>query len=203
MNGRIYDPLIARFLSADPFVQEPDNSQNLNRYSYCLNNPLAITDPSGFDFWSMLKDAIHTPTGRICVGILVGIVSRPLGMMVSCTLGTLTTMLMGTFEGINFNQILFESAVTAGVLLAANTLNWLNNYPGADNQAYDEIAKDVAKKAATLGCSAGGEAENSPAVDQGGNAVTTEGNNFYDKTYNEGMEEPYLLGMHFRYPQMK
>ncbi len=25
----------------------PDNSQNFNRYSYCLNNPLKYTDPSG------------------------------------------------------------------------------------------------------------------------------------------------------------
>jgi len=28
-------------------VQDPTNSQNLNRYSYCLNNPLKYTDPSG------------------------------------------------------------------------------------------------------------------------------------------------------------
>ena len=47
MNGRMYDPLLARFLSPDPFVQMPDFSQNFNRYTYCLNNPLIYTDPSG------------------------------------------------------------------------------------------------------------------------------------------------------------
>ncbi|MDD2962416.1 MAG: polymorphic toxin type 23 domain-containing protein [Bacteroidales bacterium] len=47
MNGRAYDPLVGRFLSADPYIQAPDNPQNLNRYSYCLNNPLRYTDPSG------------------------------------------------------------------------------------------------------------------------------------------------------------
>jgi len=47
MNGRLYDPLISRFLSPDNFVQAPDLSQAFNRYSYCLNNPLAYTDPSG------------------------------------------------------------------------------------------------------------------------------------------------------------
>ena len=41
------DPVIGRFLSCDNYVQEPDNSQNFNRYSYCLNNPLRYTDPSG------------------------------------------------------------------------------------------------------------------------------------------------------------
>jgi len=43
----MYDPVISRFLSPDPFVQAPDNLQNYNRYSYCLNNPLKYTDPSG------------------------------------------------------------------------------------------------------------------------------------------------------------
>lgn len=47
MNGRLYDPLLGRFLSTDNFVQEPYDSQNFNRYSYCLNNPLKYTDPSG------------------------------------------------------------------------------------------------------------------------------------------------------------
>ena len=47
MNGRIYDPNTASFFSPDPYVQSPFNTQNFNRYSYCLNNPLAYTDPSG------------------------------------------------------------------------------------------------------------------------------------------------------------
>ena len=48
MNGRCYDPVMSSFLSVDAFVQSPDNSQNFNRYSYCLNNPLKYTDPSGW-----------------------------------------------------------------------------------------------------------------------------------------------------------
>ena len=47
MNGRLYDPVLARFLSPDNYVQLPDFSQNFNRYSYCLNNPLRYTDLSG------------------------------------------------------------------------------------------------------------------------------------------------------------
>lgn len=47
MNGRLYDPILGRFFSPDNYVQMPDNSQNFNRYSYCLNNPLKYTDPSG------------------------------------------------------------------------------------------------------------------------------------------------------------
>lgn len=51
MNGRLYDPVLGRFLSPDNFVQEPGNSQNFNRYSYCLNNPLKYIDPSGEMLW--------------------------------------------------------------------------------------------------------------------------------------------------------
>ena len=49
MNGRVYDPQLGRFISADPFVTLPYDGQGLNRYAYALNNPLAFTDPSGFD----------------------------------------------------------------------------------------------------------------------------------------------------------
>ena len=47
MNGRLYDPMLGRFFSPDNYIQMPDFSQSFNRYSYCLNNPLKYTDPSG------------------------------------------------------------------------------------------------------------------------------------------------------------
>lgn len=50
MNGRVYDPLIARMLSADPVTTDPDNLQSYNRYSYVINNPLRLVDPSGYSF---------------------------------------------------------------------------------------------------------------------------------------------------------
>jgi hypothetical protein len=64
MNGRVYDSWLGRFLSPDPFVQSPGFSQSYNRYSYCLNNPLRYTDPSGYtykpDDWDM-KPIISAP----------------------------------------------------------------------------------------------------------------------------------------------
>lgn len=52
MNGRIYDGLLGRFLSADVMVQFPDSLQSYNRYSYVRNNPLSLVDPTG---WWELK----------------------------------------------------------------------------------------------------------------------------------------------------
>lgn len=51
MNARLYDPLLGRFLSPDPYVQAPDFTQNFNRYSYALNNPLKYKDISGEFFF--------------------------------------------------------------------------------------------------------------------------------------------------------
>lgn len=48
MNGRVYDPRIGRFLSADPNIPDPFNTQSYNRYSYVMNNPMNWVDPSGF-----------------------------------------------------------------------------------------------------------------------------------------------------------
>jgi len=48
MNGRVYDPLMGRFMSADPMVEAPSQLASYNRYSYVWNNPLNRADPSGF-----------------------------------------------------------------------------------------------------------------------------------------------------------
>ncbi|MGD9992536.1 MAG: RHS repeat domain-containing protein [Salinivirgaceae bacterium] len=48
MNGRMYDPIVGRMLSPDPVLQNPYSTQNYNRYSYVVNNPLKYTDPSGY-----------------------------------------------------------------------------------------------------------------------------------------------------------
>ncbi len=58
MNGRLYDPLLRRFLSADENIQDPFNTQNYNRYGYVLNNPLMYTDPSGEIVWMIAIGAV-------------------------------------------------------------------------------------------------------------------------------------------------
>jgi len=62
MNGRVYDPFVARFLSPDPIIQDTENSQNYNGYSYCNNNPLKYTDPSGYSFESIIKGFLNFVT---------------------------------------------------------------------------------------------------------------------------------------------
>ena len=63
MNGRLYDPALHRFLQPDNYVQDPFNTQNFNRYGYCLNNPLLYTDPTGE--WFVIDDAIAMLVGGV------------------------------------------------------------------------------------------------------------------------------------------
>ena len=57
MNARLYDPLLGRFLSPDPYVQFLDYTQAFNRYSYCMNSPLCYVDENGEFFLSILIGA--------------------------------------------------------------------------------------------------------------------------------------------------
>jgi RHS repeat-associated protein len=109
MGGRIYDPVVARFLSPDPFVQDPFNLQNLNRYSYVLNNPLAYTDPDGFFFKSISKAFgklqrffQRTPIAALAVGIG-------------------TAWLLGPGAAGLFDFFTIQSAIVAGTVTGALT----------------------------------------------------------------------------------
>jgi RHS repeat-associated protein len=60
MNARLYDPKLHRFLQPDNYVQDPSNTQNYNRYGYCINNPLKYTDKNGEFFFSFVSAVFET-----------------------------------------------------------------------------------------------------------------------------------------------
>jgi RHS repeat-associated protein len=60
MNGRMYDPVLGRMQSPDPFIQG-GLPQGYNRYSYVLNNPLKYTDPSGYNTEAMQCGGLDLP----------------------------------------------------------------------------------------------------------------------------------------------
>lgn len=85
MNGRMYDPVLGRMMSPDPYIML-EGTQGYNRYSYCLNNPLKYTDPSGnflkmamfgigmlADYLSNLSTGQHDPLGNAYRNVSSGI----------------------------------------------------------------------------------------------------------------------------------
>ena len=78
-RARYYDPLLGRFISADPVVPEPGNPQDLNRYAYARNNPLRYADPTGhWPWWACVAGAVGLyAVGR--VGYEVGALIAPGG----------------------------------------------------------------------------------------------------------------------------
>jgi RHS repeat-associated protein len=138
MNGRMYDPLMAQFLSPDPIIQAPGNWQNYNRYAYCMNNPLMYTDPSGYSWFGDHWKAIVTIGVAIAVSVATaGLLSPAIGVAIQA--GSINAMvssaafcgLTGGFaggvvgaalNGGNFSQCLgagmfgaFNGAVMAGI----------------------------------------------------------------------------------------
>jgi RHS repeat-associated protein len=71
MNGRFYDPALGRFMSADPYIQAPDNLQSYNRYSYTMNNPLCMVDPTGFNWLSKFWKRVVRPIVASVVGFMI------------------------------------------------------------------------------------------------------------------------------------
>jgi len=118
MNGRLYDPIIARFLSPDNNVQMPDYTQNLNRYSYALNNLLVYTDPDG-EFIFTLLAAIFCPP-LIPLGIVMDIGAATGAFQGGVIANGTTDPTMWNWDSNTFNKM----AIGAGIGAAAGAASF-------------------------------------------------------------------------------
>ncbi|QCX53038.1 RHS repeat-associated core domain-containing protein [Elizabethkingia sp. JS20170427COW] len=123
MNGRLYDPLLRRFLNADENIQDPHNTQNYNKYGYVLNNPLMYNDPSG-EFLAFL--GVSAFWKAVIIGATVGLASYTLGLAVTGNIaqwnigGALKSTFFGAVGGATSFGIgsIFSVAGEAGRLTA-------------------------------------------------------------------------------------
>ena len=143
MNGRMYDPVLGRFLSPDPFVQLPDASQNYNRYSYCLNNPLIYTDENGQ--WFGIDDLLIAGAGFAFGYLSYGISEGNWGgkALGAGAMGATSAWLMYNTGGVATGQITGATWGQAGSM-ALNT---------AVNQAIQMPAVPIGNTGFSLGMS--------------------------------------------------
>ncbi|WP_050021969.1 RHS repeat-associated core domain-containing protein [Chryseobacterium sp. P1-3] len=106
MNGRLYDPLLRRFLNADENIQDPYNTQNYNKYGYVLNNPLMFNDPSGEFAWA--AGFFLTYIAPIIWGVAVG-------TLISAGMYAIQALVMNSWSWNGFANALLMGAVTGGV----------------------------------------------------------------------------------------
>ena len=130
MNGRMYDPVLGRFLSPDPIVQAPDLTLSLNRFAYCVNNPLGLTDPSGYSWLSKNWKSLVAS----CVGIAVSVVTAGtatglgVAIIAGAAGGAASAMMGALLNGSNIAQIA-KSTLTGAFWGAVSGL--ANNVAGA------------------------------------------------------------------------
>lgn len=116
MKGRVYDPQIGRFLQADVLLDA--GIQGLNLYSYVLNDPLSLTDPSGhMSVGQILRTvaaiAITVYTGGAAAGLLAeNLVGQALAVAMAggfaagaIQSGTLKGALTGAYTSMSFFDV--------------------------------------------------------------------------------------------------
>ena len=64
LNARYYNPEDGRFITEDTYRGEFSDPSSLNLYAYCVNNPIAYTDPSGhIPVWGIINAGISAYDG--------------------------------------------------------------------------------------------------------------------------------------------
>jgi RHS repeat-associated protein len=115
MNGRVYDPVLARFLSPDPNIQDSTDPQNYNRYSYVVNNPLRYTDPTGYSFFGDLANFFENPANDFfLLGSIVTCASTAVGCLAFGVLQTVVNVASAADAGASFSQTAISIGVGVG-----------------------------------------------------------------------------------------
>jgi len=110
MNGRVYDPVLGRFLSPDPKVQFVADLQSYNRYSYVLNNPLRYTDPTGYAiFGSNWDSLISFSLGLGSLGVCAA--TSGIGCVVAGLAATAWNAAVMKSSGASWDQVIAMNAI--------------------------------------------------------------------------------------------
>ena len=109
-GARYYDSEIGRFIQPDTIVPSPYNPQDLNRYSYCNNNPINYIDPTGHSWFSKFWKSI--------VGVVAAVVSIAIPVLAPAMWAV--NMGISAYTAVQTGDILgFAGGIVGGVVFGA------------------------------------------------------------------------------------
>jgi RHS repeat-associated protein len=152
-NARYYDPTIGRFISADTAAPDMQNPQSLNKYSYCLNNPLNRTDPTGLFSWNTfwkaaaIVGAVAIVAGTVWIAICSG---SPIA--IGAAVGECVNTTAYIAKGLRNNDItcagIFSAVVSGGIAGGIAASGWAG--PGVGTLITGGIGNEFGKTAGDL-----------------------------------------------------
>ncbi|MGI0080109.1 MAG: RHS repeat-associated core domain-containing protein [Nitrososphaerales archaeon] len=146
-GARFYDPSINRFITEDSTKGSLEDPLSLNRYIYARDNPEAIVDPTGHDWWSSLTSAVSNVASDV-----------------SSDLTGAATDVSNAWNGLSpTDQALVVAVVVTAVVVTATVLTAGAAAPVAADAIATE-AGDVAATEAATALAAEGATEGSSAL---------------------------------------
>lgn len=151
-QGRVFDAIFARFLSPDPFIQEPFNIQNLNRYTYGTNNPFKFKDSSGYRWKKFFKKVaavtkalVTNPKflAAIALTIVTAGALAPYAAAIAATISTNVIVAAAISKAIVVAATTFVSAM---VMTDGNLKESLNQVKDVVTNLAKGSIKDIAKE---------------------------------------------------------
>ena len=168
MGGRVYDPVVGQFLSPDPYVQAPDNTQNMNRYAYCINSPLMYTDPTGEKMkwwgWLLVGLGLFDPASAIATATTAASTIAAIAGTAAVTTYPLTALTSLIFIPKNgnsgdMNRVRNAWRINNGLFVTDKNKNFLGRIWEFTSRNSWEVLQTIAGYAYTQGRNIGGNVD--------------------------------------------
>ena len=140
LQSRYYDPQTGRFINADTRLNVDRGPLGTNLFTYCMNNPVRFTDPTG-EVTGF--EEIVAVAGIAFVFFAIAMVT----VMVASTMGSTGDLfiyeLINAFTGLNLNIVLSKSSSKSGKERATDKPSWVNKGMVDSTLSAQENAKRI------------------------------------------------------------
>ncbi|MEU5088957.1 ricin-type beta-trefoil lectin domain protein [Streptomyces sp. NPDC021356] len=123
LGARLYDPVVGRFLSADPVVDLNDVQQS-NGYSYAHNNPVTFSDPTGLAISLTASERAAALAGAGLSAAQVAQAQAMQGKSLTSVILSVAWETLKDFIGINDAMACFGGSMWSCVSIAVDAIPW-------------------------------------------------------------------------------